>query len=308
MPDSNENDMQSHEAPPAPHPAPGELLAPTPQQTYADIWAAASLEIIQSLSGDTHWSIAPAPPESGDAVIEVVAFVELTGALAGIQQIRLHRTESRTWAQLLVPPAADAPRTRSSPLDDAERDALADVMRRIVSVAAAGLSANGWGEVLGDLRHLGPLRRTVETNAEGDALSFSHPDGNRLGFVMVYDGSLRDQILAHLNPTDAAAPARTPTGLHAPATSTTRFDMLLDVELDVTLRFGNRQMLLHDIAELSPGSVLELDRQIDDPVELLVGGKIIAWGEVVVVDGNYGLRINRLVHRRERMAAVEAAR
>jgi flagellar motor switch protein FliN/FliY len=67
-------------------------------------------------------------------------------------------------------------------------------------------------------------------------------------------------------------------------------------------------MLLHDVAELSPGSVLELDRQIDDPVELLVSGKTIAWGEVVVVDGNYGLRIQRLVHRRERLAAMEGAR
>ncbi|MGH9414640.1 MAG: FliM/FliN family flagellar motor switch protein [Terriglobales bacterium] len=282
------------------------IEAPTAEQTYADIWAAASLEIIQSLSADTHWSIAPAAPESGDAVIEVVAFVELSGALSGIQQIKLHRMESRAWAQLLVPPAADAPRTRSSPLDDAERDALADVMRRIITVAAAGLSANGWGEVTAELRHLGPLRRAVEGAAGADTLSFSHPDGNRLGFAMIYDGTLRDQILAHLSPSNAPA-GSTPAGLRAPSTSTTRFDMLLDVELDVSLRFGNRHMLLHDIAELSPGSVLELDRQIDDPVELLVGGKIIAWGEVVVVDGNYGLRINRLVHRRERMAAVEAA-
>ncbi|MGH9480631.1 MAG: FliM/FliN family flagellar motor switch protein, partial [Terriglobales bacterium] len=82
----------------------------------------------------------------------------------------------------------------------------------------------------------------------------------------------------------------------------------MDVELDVTLRFGGRQMLLHDVMDLAPGSVLELDRHIDDPVELLVGGKIIAWGDVVVVDGNYGLRVGRLVHRRERMAALEAAR
>lgn len=61
-------------------------------------------------------------------------------------------------------------------------------------------------------------------------------------------------------------------------------------------------------SSFAPGSVLELDRHIDDPVELLVGGKIVAWGDVVVVDGNYGLRVSRLVHRRERMAALEMAR
>ncbi|MGH9467208.1 MAG: FliM/FliN family flagellar motor switch protein [Terriglobales bacterium] len=271
--------------------------------SYAEVWAAAALETIQSLTGDPRWQQAPAPAESGDPVVEIVAFVELSGACNGIQQMKLHRSDGRAWAQLLVPPGADAPRTRSSPLDDAERDALADVLRRIVSAAAAGLQAHGWGEVTVELRHLGPLRRAVESASNGETLSFAHPEGPRLGFTMSYDAALREQVgqRPHTEAEHAAA------GVRAHMTSTTRFDMLLDVELDVTLRFGNRQMLLHDIAELTPGSVLELDRQIDDPVELLVGGKIIAWGEVVVVDGNYGLRVNRLVHRRERMAAVEAA-
>ena len=54
-------------------------------------------------------------------------------------------------------------------------------------------------------------------------------------------------------------------------------------------------MLLRDILELDEGSVVELDRQVQESVELLLDGKLIARGEVVVVDGNYGLRIQEMV-------------
>ncbi len=67
--------------------------------------------------------------------------------------------------------------------------------------------------------------------------------------------------------------------------------LLLDVELNVTLRFGQRQLTLREVTELTSGSVVELDRQVEEPVELLLDGKVIARGEAVVVDGNYGLRV-----------------
>jgi flagellar motor switch protein FliN/FliY len=70
-----------------------------------------------------------------------------------------------------------------------------------------------------------------------------------------------------------------------------KLDLFKDVELDVALRFGGRQMLLREILELGPGSVIELDHQIQEPVDLLLDGRTIARGEVVVVEGNYGLRV-----------------
>jgi flagellar motor switch protein FliN len=68
-------------------------------------------------------------------------------------------------------------------------------------------------------------------------------------------------------------------------------DLVLDVELNVTLRFGQRLLTLREVLELTSGSVIELDRQVDEPVELLLEGKVIARGEAVVIDGNYGLRV-----------------
>jgi len=70
---------------------------------------------------------------------------------------------------------------------------------------------------------------------------------------------------------------------------------LENVEIEVTLRFGERQLPLREIGELRSGSVIELDKRIQDPAELLLGDRVVARGEVVVVDGNYGLRITEVV-------------
>ena len=63
------------------------------------------------------------------------------------------------------------------------------------------------------------------------------------------------------------------------------------LKYNVTLRFGQRLLTLREILDLTTGSVVELDRQVEEPVELLLEGKVIARGEAVVIDGNYGLRV-----------------
>ena len=71
-------------------------------------------------------------------------------------------------------------------------------------------------------------------------------------------------------------------------------DLVLNVELNVTLRFGQRLLTLREILDLTTGSVVELDRQVEEPIELLLDGKVIARGEAVVIDGNYGLRVTEV--------------
>jgi len=70
--------------------------------------------------------------------------------------------------------------------------------------------------------------------------------------------------------------------------------LVMDVELNVSLRFGQRQLPLREVLDLGSGSVIELDRMADEPVELYLDGKLIARGEAVVVDGNYGLRVTEI--------------
>jgi len=73
----------------------------------------------------------------------------------------------------------------------------------------------------------------------------------------------------------------------------------LDVELEATIRFGGRHLPLREILSMSVGSVVELDKRIDEPAELLVAGRLIAMGEVVVVDGSFGLRVTQVVNASE---------
>ena len=67
-------------------------------------------------------------------------------------------------------------------------------------------------------------------------------------------------------------------------------NLLYDMELDATLQFGSREMPLREVLELGPGDVVELNRHVSEPVDLVVGDRIIARGEVVVVSGNFALR------------------
>jgi flagellar motor switch protein FliN/FliY len=103
-----------------------------------------------------------------------------------------------------------------------------------------------------------------------------------------------------------ASKRRAPVTSAAPSKGKGNIDLLLEVELQVALRFGKRDMALGGILELSAGAVLELDQRILEPVELLVGSKVIARGEVVVADGHYALRVTEVLNPVERIESLRA--
>jgi len=90
-----------------------------------------------------------------------------------------------------------------------------------------------------------------------------------------------------------------------PVTQSAR-DLLLDIELDATLRFGSRELPLRELLELGAGDVVELDRRVADPVDLIVGDKIIARGEVVVVEGNFALLVTEVAEPQLRLESIRA--
>jgi flagellar motor switch protein FliN/FliY len=137
----------------------------------------------------------------------------------------------------------------------------------------------------------------------------------------------RLQLVIHLAVTLAAEPAEPPAPTAPPpqararstpgsteqrATQERTMDVLLDVHLPVSISFGQAQLRLKDVLKLTSGSVVELNRQPEEPVDIIVNDYVVARGEVVVVDGNYAVRIQEIVSRQERMglraAAIESAR
>jgi flagellar motor switch protein FliN/FliY len=80
--------------------------------------------------------------------------------------------------------------------------------------------------------------------------------------------------------------------------------LLCDIELDATLQFGSREMALREVLELEPGDVVELDRHVSEPVDLVVGDRIVARGEVVVMNGNFALRIMEVATPQLRLESI----
>lgn len=97
------------------------------------------------------------------------------------------------------------------------------------------------------------------------------------------------EVSAHENPT--GAPAR-------------GVDLLLDIELEASLRFGCRELPLGEILDLGAGDVVQLDRDVTDPVDLIVADKIVARGEVVLVNGHFGLRVTEVATPRKRLESI----
>ena len=83
--------------------------------------------------------------------------------------------------------------------------------------------------------------------------------------------------------------------------SSSNLSLLLDVELPLSVSFGHTFMPVRDILRLSTGSVIELECAANDPVDVIVNNCIVARGSVVVMDGNYGVRIQEIISRQDRM-------
>jgi flagellar motor switch protein FliN/FliY len=86
--------------------------------------------------------------------------------------------------------------------------------------------------------------------------------------------------------------------------SSRNIDMVLDIQLVATARLGKVEMPIGEILSLGPGSIIEVGHLVDEPVELLVNNKLIARGDVVVVDEKFGLRITEIVSPKERIESL----
>jgi len=103
------------------------------------------------------------------------------------------------------------------------------------------------------------------------------------------------------------APQTLPVPVAEPLTEPNKktLELLMEVEMPVSISFGRAQLPLRDVLKLTTGSIIELDRTVIEPVEVIVNNCVIARGEVVVVDGNYGVRIQEIISRQERLRTLK---
>jgi flagellar motor switch protein FliN/FliY len=141
----------------------------------------------------------------------------------------------------------------------------------------------------------------------GLACTLEYGDGGRLDVTAT--ASLEGAAAAADAPADAAGPAMFASEDRGRADSamprTGNWGTVLDIDLPVRVRFGVAEMSIRALSALGPGSIVDMGRGPDDPVEILVCGRVIARAEVVVVDGSYGVRVTDLLSASERVRALE---
>ena len=110
------------------------------------------------------------------------------------------------------------------------------------------------------------------------------------------------ELLALLLPASKPAlPEAMEDGLELSDRARGTLNLLMDVEMPVSVSFGRTEVRVQEVLRLITGSIIELDRSISEPVEVIVNNCVVARGEVVVVEGNYGVRIQEVMSRRERL-------
>jgi flagellar motor switch protein FliN/FliY len=173
----------------------------------------------------------------------------------------------------------------------------------------------GWGEILkevanaaaGELVARSGKNCRVEKFEKFDEITgerkvshaFQLKSGERVFTILVCNELSVLQPAAQPAAQSADAPAAAPPDSLSPG-----IRLLMDVELEVSLRFGCKELPLGEILDLGPGDVVQLDRNVTDPVDLIVGDKIVACGEVVLVNGNFGLRVTEVASPRKRLESI----
>ena len=243
-------------------------------KTYLECWSSIAKSLFsQALAGGP--DVAEVP-EIGSGLRGPAFIAEISGDVAG------------SFTVVLDPQILDAPLLGDG-IDQA--GAWKELLREVAEAAAGELLVSS--QLKCQIDSFGPCRWDREVSRSFRLISSEHS-----WHILVHDGirSLDREVessTAMRSANDQRAWQQTPGA-----------DLLLDVELEASLRFGCREMPLGEILELGPGDVVELDRHVSDPVDLIVGDKIVARGDVVLVNGNFGLRVTEVATPRKRLENI----
>jgi flagellar motor switch protein FliN/FliY len=250
---------------------------------YLQVWAESLAQVLGQITSTplpcsllTEAPAELAPAADGD----LWTLGACSGGLRGEMSLRLPASSVVRLAQRFMsePVAPDIPITPE------HREATLELLRQVAGVVATAIKP-AWGDVQ---LHLEPSSGSPSWPASAAAWV-------RVGEAdALVEIDLSAALVAAMRATKSQTAPPPDQSAASAADNQVKLDLLMDVELGVTLRFGSRRLLLREVLELNPGSVVDLDRQVKEPVDLLLDGRLIARGEVVVMDGNYGVRLTEI--------------
>jgi flagellar motor switch protein FliN len=276
-------------------------------RTWFDAWKTCIQDVLSQVSGQPNTFetvFEPLPSAESDPCYTLVA----TGSVQGEMAVRFSVSSGLRLACKFLGEPEPAADKSAEVITDEKREALEELLRQIGGLAATSVAGISGGQVQFRLSrgeapwsakcdHVATLRTRDDAGTE-IALEI------RISPALVTALELRASIAdkssitsPHTPQAASAAPSssREQQPLINPVSSldppAAGYGRLLGVELEVKLRFGTRSMLLRDVLALSSGLVVELDNELNSPVDLLLDGRVIARGDVVVIDGKYGLRV-----------------
>jgi flagellar motor switch protein FliN len=246
-------------------------------QTWLEVWKTCVENVLSQVSGQSiafETASEPLPAADSDLWYTVVA----GGAVHGEMSLRLPSTSAVRLAQKFLGETEPAPEITAE-----HKEALEELLRQIAGLAATALAPAAGGEIQ---FHVAAASAPSWSAATNTCFRARDEASDPVTFEIQISAALSAALQPRVEQPPAAKQAPAPA-----SSSSASYGRLLDVGLDVKLRFGTRRMLLRDVLALSAGIVVELDSQLHSPVDLLLDGRVIAQGEVVVVDGKYGLRV-----------------
>ncbi len=286
-----------------------ESAAASPIKKFCCVWAEcfsrflASLGVVSPIAEGSEPVSTQAPTQQEFESLVCLRFTG-GGSIKGELLWVAEKPVALQLAQLLMSEPPDP----AAEFGETQRDAFAELLRQV-----AGQTATAWKAESGVEIELN-FQATVEpapVTAHSSTLRLKGEKFSELSLRLFLDEDLC-AALASLPAPPLPEPAKQneETVPEAPPANRTtplptNLALVLDVELEATIRFGERQMLLRDIFGLMAGAVIELDQMVNEPAELLVAGRLVARGEVVVVDGNFGLRVTEVASVNERVAAID---
>ncbi len=316
-------------------------LSPVARDSIADLFSGAMASVSPALSGYLGKNItisnAMVEVKTADALRSehnkqyVQIAMNFTGGVTGANLIVFSMNDAGVISSLMMGDDSGAP---PSELTDAHQSTLQEFVSQMLSSTATHIS-----------EHMGrSINTTVpELSVAGNGQELSLPQGNelvRVTYNLNIEGLVNSRLYHIMDlglarelagssggaggagggeqmqqmqepsqqrgPQVGISPVKfPPLGEGMPAAASGNINLLLDVPMTLTVELGRTRQLVKDILGLGEGSIIELDKLAGEPVDLLVNGKLIAKGEVVVIDENFGVRVTDIVSPAERLNKIQ---
>lgn len=327
------------ETPPPPPPA----ITPDEEDTikeYTQIVSQASKDVLSTLLGESADTRVGDFKETDSNTITseikgnlVAAEINYKGMIQGKSLVVVSEENAMKLAAQMTGGGA------GSEFGDLEESAFSEAIQSVFSSANTALASKFGGEI-----HLDPPEVTVNPSNLGDLMPESAERSILLSYSLksgAVSGPIYQIVPRNLLHSISSAASSTPSAVEetekrtpfqskappvmaapaqfapmmgqsfdmqtaaAPPVDISNLELILDIQLEVTVELGRTHRKIRDVLELGPGSVVELDRLAGEPVDILVNDKLFAKGEVVVIDENFGVRITDILTIEERIEALK---